>query len=110
MFAKADSLVDQDLSCPRIELSILQILKLDVVETGVLLSDFAQKNRRSIAYVTDIYFTSLDASGICLTLVLNQNAETKATASWVPLKNERQKLQSLYTQGSAAYESTQLKR
>ena len=42
LFAKADSLVDEILSCPRINCSNSQTLIFDGVETGVLLSDFAQ--------------------------------------------------------------------
>ena len=42
LFAKADSLVGQSLSCPRIKLSNSQTSLLDGVKTGFLLSDFAQ--------------------------------------------------------------------
>ena len=83
MFAKADTLVDKYLSCPRIKPSISQTLILDVVETGGLLSDFAQQLRRKNADVPDIYFTLLDAAGISPSLVLNQNAQVKKKLSWV---------------------------
>ena len=59
---------------------------LDGVETGVVLSDFAQKLRRKNADVTDIYLSLLDAAGITPTLVLNQTAKTKERGSWVPFK------------------------
>ena len=37
LFSKADSLVDKNLSCPRIKLSNSQTLILDGVETGIYL-------------------------------------------------------------------------
>ena len=86
LFAKADTLVDKILSCPRIKLSISQTLILDGVETGIFLSDFAQQLRRKTADVPDIYFTLLDAAGISPTLILNQNAKAKERGSWVPFK------------------------
>ena len=58
LFSKADSLVDKNLSCPRIKLSNSQTF-LDGVETGVSLLDFAQQLRRKNAEVPDIYFTLL---------------------------------------------------
>ena len=86
LFSKADSLVDKILSCPRIKLSISQTLIFDGVETGILLSDFAQQLRRKNADVPDIYFTLLDAAGISPALILNQNAKAKERGSWVPFK------------------------
>ena len=46
MFAKADSLFDKILSCPRIKLSYSNTSIRDGWETSVLLSDFAQQMRR----------------------------------------------------------------
>ena len=86
LFSKADSLVDEILSCPCIKLSNSQSLILDGVETGIFLSDFAQQLRRKNADVPDIYFTLLDAAGISPTLILNQNAKAKERGSWVPFK------------------------
>ena len=43
LFAKADSLIDKILFCPRIKLSNAQTLILVGVELWVLLSDFAQQ-------------------------------------------------------------------
>ena len=77
LFSKADSLLDNILSCPCIKLSKSQTLNLDGVETGILLSDFAQQLRRKNADVQDIYFTLLDAAGISPTLILNQNGKAK---------------------------------
>ena len=77
LFAKADSLVDKILSCPRIKLSYLQSLFLYGVVTGSLLSDFPQQLRRKKADVPDIYFALLDAAGLSPTLILNQNDKTK---------------------------------
>ena len=105
LFSKADSLVDKILSCPRIKLPNSQTLVLDGVETGIVLSDFVQELRRKNADVPDIYFTLLDAAGLCPTLILNQNAKAKERGSWSLSKSERQKLQRLYTQGGAAYGS-----
>ena len=84
LFSKADSLVDENLSCLRIKLSNAQTLFLDGVEIGIFLSDFAQQLRRKNADVPDIYFTLLGAAGISPTLILNQNAKAKERASWVP--------------------------
>ena len=71
LLSKADSLVNKILSCPRIKLSDSQTSILDGVETGILLSDFAQQLRSKNADVPDIYFTLLDAAGISPTLILN---------------------------------------
>ena len=86
LFSKADSLVDNILSSPRIKLSNSQTLVLDGVETGIFLSDFAQQLRRKNADVPDIYFTLLDAADISPTLILNQNVKAKERGSWVPFK------------------------
>ena len=87
IFAKADSILDKILSCPCIKLPNSQTLKSDGVETGVLLSDFAQQRRRKYADVPDIYFILLDSACLSWTLVLNQQAKTKEGGSWVLLKN-----------------------
>ena len=81
MSAKGDQLVDKILSFPCIKLSESQTLKLAGVETGVLLSDFAQRIRLKNADVPIIHFTLLDAAGISPTLVLNQNAKAKKRGS-----------------------------
>ena len=86
LFSKAYSLVDKILSCPRIKVLNSQTLILDGVETGIFLSDFAQQLRRKNANVSHIYFTLLDAAGISLTLILNQNAKTKERGCWVPFE------------------------
>ena len=86
LFPKADSLVDKILSCPRIKLSNSQTLFSDGVETGIFLSDSAQKLRRKNADVPDNYFTSLDAAGLSPTLILNQTAKAKERGSWVRFK------------------------
>ena len=76
----------QNMSCPRIKLSISETLILDGVETGNFLSDIAQQLRRKNADIPDIYFTLLDAAGIYPILILNQNAKAKEKGSWVPFK------------------------
>ena len=65
LFAKADSIVDKTLSCPRIKLSESQTVILDGVETGVLRLDFAQQLRRTNADVPDIYLTLLVYLQLC---------------------------------------------
>ena len=57
LLAKADSSVDKILSWPSVKHSNSQTLLLDVVETEVLLSDFAQQERRENADVPGIYST-----------------------------------------------------
>ena len=86
LFCKADTLLDNILSCPRINLANSQTLILDGVETGISLLDFAQQLRRKNAEVPDIYFTLLDAASVSPTLILNQNAKAKESGSWVPFK------------------------
>ena len=98
LFSKADSLVDNVFSCPRIKLSSSQTLFLDGVETGIFLSDFDQQLLRKNADVPDIYFTLLDAAGISLSLILNWNAKAKREEAGSLSKSERQRLQRLYTQ------------
>ena len=77
LFSKADSLIDKILSYPSIKLSNSQTLILVGIETGILLSEFAQQLRRKNADVPVINFTLLDAAGISPTLILNQNAKAK---------------------------------
>ena len=86
LFGKADTLIDKVLSCSRIKLSNSQTIILDGVDTGVLIPDFTPHLRRKYSDVPDIYFTLLDAAGISLSLVFNQNAKAKDTGSWVPFK------------------------
>ena len=86
LYAKADSLVDKILSCPRIRLSETQTLIMDGAETGVLLSDVAHQLRGQNADDPDIYLTLLDSAGISPTLVLNQNAKAQERGNWVPFK------------------------
>ena len=86
IFAKADSLVDTRLSSPRIKLSNSNFLLLDGRNTGVSLTDFAQRLRRKNAEVPDVYFTLLDAADITPSLVLNKIAKEKDRGKWVPFK------------------------
>ena len=81
LFGKADHLIDKTLSCSRIKLSNSQTIILDGVDTGVLISDFTLHLRRKNSKVPDIYFTLLDAAGISLSLVFNQNAKAKDRGS-----------------------------
>ena len=77
LFGKADTIIDKILSCSRIKLSNAQAIILNGVDTGVLTSDFTQHMRRKNVYVTDIYFTLLNAAGISPSLVFNQNAKAE---------------------------------
>ena len=86
LFAKADSLVNEFLSCLRIRLPKLQNLVLCGEETRMVLSDSAQQLHRKNADVADFHFSILDAAGISSTPFLNQNAEAKERGSWVPFK------------------------
>ena len=76
LFAEADILVDKDLSLC-IKLAKSRKFEVYYAETGVLLSDVAQQQRRKNADVTKLYFVFLDAAGIFSTLVLNQNTKPK---------------------------------
>ena len=53
------------------------------METGVLRSGFAQQLRRKNADVPGVFLILLDAAGLSLTLVLNQNAKGR---NWAPFK------------------------
>ena len=86
LFSKTDSLLDKNMSFPRIKFSNSQTLILDGEETGIFLLDFAQLLGLENADVLDIYFTLLDAAGISPTLILNQNDKAKEIGSWVPFK------------------------
>ena len=86
LFGKADHLIDKIISCSRIKLSNSQLIFLDGVDTGVLISDFILHLRRKNSDVPDNYFALLDVAGISPSLVFNQNAKAKDRASWVPFK------------------------
>ena len=85
LFATADSLVDNNLSRPRIKLSNSQTLTVNDVENGVSQSDFAKHLRCENADVPDFQLILLDAAVIFPTLVLKENAKTKDRGSWVLL-------------------------
>ena len=87
LFAKADFSVDEMLTCLRMKLSILLTLIVDGVESGILLSDFAQQLRRRNAHLPDIYFILLDTAGISPTLVVNQKATAKKKRKLDPFPN-----------------------
>ena len=86
LFGKADTLIDKILSCSRIKLSTSQTIILDGVDTGLLILDFTLTLRRKKLDVPDIYFTLLDAAGISLSLVLNQNVKARDRGSCLPFK------------------------
>ena len=86
LFDKVDTLIDKILSCSRIKLSNSQIIILDGVDTGVLISDFTLILGRKHVDVADIYFTLIDAAEISPSLVFNQNSKAKDRGSWVPFK------------------------
>ena len=86
LFGKADTLIDEILSCSHNKLLNSQTKVLDGVDTAVLISDFTIHLRRKNVDVPDIYFTLLDAAGISPSLVFNQNAKAKDRGSCVPFK------------------------
>ena len=105
LFAEANSLVDIILFCCCIKLSNYWTLFLDGVESGVLLSDFAQqifskKRRRSrhLPYFTRRcgFISNSGSESKCQ----NERGETGFVSEF-----ECQKLQRLYTQGGAAFRS-----
>ena len=96
LFAKGDSLVDKILSCPPIKPSNSQTLLWDGVETGVLLSVFAQQFYRKNADVPDIHLTLLDAAVISPTLQTKMPQPKREEAGSFS-ENERQNLQKLHT-------------
>ena len=103
LFAKVDPSVDKILSFRLINLSISQNLVLDVLDSGVLLSDFAQQLRHENAEVPDIYFTLFGAAGLSPTLVLKKKANGRERERAGSLsKFKQQKQQRLYTQRDAA--------
>ena len=67
----------------------------------MLLKDFAQRLKRKNVPIPDIYFTLLDAVSITPDLVVKSHAQGEKKGAWIHFK----KLQSLYTQGFAAYGS-----
>ena len=81
-FAKAHSLVDKMLSCPRNS----QTLILDGVGTGVLVSDFPQQLHRKNAEVRSVSLIFFDGAVIPPTLILNPNAKAKERGKWIPFK------------------------
>ena len=104
-FSKADSLVDKTLSCPRIKQSNSQTLILDRVETGIFLSDFAQQLRRKNADVPDLSLLYLTPPVYLRLWFWTRMPQLKREEAESFSKSEGQKLQSLYTQGGAAYGS-----
>ena len=86
LFGEAETLIDKIFSCSRMKLSDSQTINLDGVHTGVLIIDFTLHLRRKNLDVTDIYFTSLKAAGLSVSLVFNQNAKAKDWGKWVLFK------------------------
>ena len=99
-YAKADSLVDKYLSCPRIKPSKSQFSKLDGVKTRVSLSDFAHQLRRKNADVRDSHSTLLDAAGLSPAQELNRNTRDRDKRSWVLF---RLWTANVWNKGGAAY-------
>ena len=99
LFGKADILIDKTLSCSRVKLSNSQTLNLDVVDTGVLISDFTQHLRPKNVDV--VYFTrrcwNITSSRFSTRMPKLMLEEAGSLSRY-----ERQKLQRLYTQGAAA--------
>ena len=102
----ASPLVNKILESPRIKLSNSNNLILDGIETGVLLKDFAQRLKRKIVTIADIFillYLTQPASLPTLLSTVIQRVKKEGLGSLS--KPERQKLQRIYTQGFAAYGS-----
>ena len=82
----ASPLVNKILESPRIKLSNSNILILDGIETGVLLTDFAHRLKRKNVAIPDIYVTLLDAVSITPNLVVNSHAKGKEIGAWSPFR------------------------
>ena len=79
-------LEDKILESHRMKLSTSNTFILDGIEIGVLLKDFAQRLKRKIVPIPDIYFTLLDASSITLDLVVISHDKGKERGAWMPFK------------------------
>ena len=77
LITKADSLVDKNMSCPRIKVSNSQTSFRDGVETENVESHFPQQLRCKNEDVPDPYFTVLGAACSIPTLIVNQFAKAK---------------------------------
>ena len=82
----ASPLVNKILESPRIKLSNSNTLILVGIETGVLLTDFAQRLKRKNVPIPDIYFILLDAASTTPNLVVNSHAKGKQSGVWILLK------------------------
>ena len=69
---------------------------LDGVETGVLLKDFAQRLKRKIVPVPDIYFTLVDAASITPDIVVNSHAMGKERVAWILSKSTKKVAETLH--------------
>ena len=78
---------------------------LNGIETGVLLKDFAQRLELENVPILDVYFTLLDAARTTPDIVVNSYAQGRKEELESLPNSERQKLERLYLQGFAAYDS-----
>ena len=82
----ASPLVNKILESPHIQLSKLNTLILDGIETHVLLKGFVQRLKRKNAPIPDSYFSLLDAASITPNRVVNSHAKGKERGAWIPFK------------------------
>ena len=80
------ALVNKTLQSPRIKLSNSKASILDETETGVLLTDFAQRLKRKNVSISNSYFTLLDAASITPEIVVNSHAKGKERGAWIAFK------------------------
>ena len=83
---KNETIVNQMLNSPRVNLSLHDTILLDGRDTEVAFaySIFALK-RKNVDF-PDIYYTILDATGINPQKVKNKDAKIKDRGSWIPCK------------------------
>ena len=91
LFAEAESLVDKILSCPRIKLSNSQSKISDGIETGVLLSHFAQQLNCGNANCElrercGHSFYLRDVAGVFPSVFLKGKARVEHRGGWVNFK------------------------
>ena len=82
LFAKADSLVDKTLSCPRTKLSNSQTTILDAIEAGVLLLNKGVEKTQTFRHLHEFTWQSWNISNSRFESECRKQTE----ANWVPFK------------------------
>ena len=102
-----ESLINEILNSPRIQLSLSDSILLDGRDTNVSFVDFVNALKRKNVECPDIYYTILDAIGLNPHKNINKDAKAKNEEAGSLSKSEKAKLQRLYREGKAAYGSVQ---